>query len=284
MKHTYETILKNATSVLPQGIHAVDIGIKNGKIETIGSIGNEQANNVIDCTGLHVLPGDIDTQVHFREPGGEHKETLKTGMMAAVMGGVTSIFEMPNTNPLTTTPEALKDKLDRAGKAALTDYAFYFGGTQENAKNLPKWENLPGVCGIKIFMGSSSGKDLKHIKVVSSETPEPVMEALCDDLNTPKALAELNKLATLENTTKRKEALIAAGRILGLLQKDPDEWLGYADENSENDKIIALIEDRSEAKKNKNFTLADDIRDQLLKMNIEIEDKPTGSTWRRIKR
>ena len=144
-------------ALLPQGLMTTDIAIKNGKVEAIGSFTKENADEVIDCTGLHVLPGVIDTQVHFREPGAEHKETLETGMMAAALGGVTSIFEMPNTNPLTTTPEALQDKLDRASKVAWTDYAFYFGGTQENAKNLSEWENLPGVCGIKIFMGSSTG-------------------------------------------------------------------------------------------------------------------------------
>ena len=129
-------------ALLPQGLMTTDIAIKNGKVEAIGSFTKENADKVIDCTGLHVLPGVIDTQVHFREPGAEHKETLETGMMAAALGGVTSIFEMPNTNPLTTTPDALQDKLDRASKVAWTDYAFYFGGTQENAKNLSEWENL----------------------------------------------------------------------------------------------------------------------------------------------
>lgn len=152
---TYDLILKNGTAVLPQGTMQTDIAVNNGHIEAIGSF--DEAGEIIDCTGLHIAPGVIDTQVHFREPGGEHKETLETGMMAAAMGGVTSIFEMPNTHPLTTTPEALQDKLDRAAKAAWTDYAFYFGGTQENAGNLKEWENLPGVCGVKIFMGSSTG-------------------------------------------------------------------------------------------------------------------------------
>lgn len=152
-----DRILKNATAVLPQGVMRADIRSTDGKIEAIGKLNNHDAAEVIDCSGLHVLPGAIDTQVHFREPGGEHKETLETGMMSAVMGGITSIFEMPNTDPLTTSPEALQDKLDRAAKAAWCNYAFYLGGTEENAKHLPEWENLPGVCGVKIFMGSSSG-------------------------------------------------------------------------------------------------------------------------------
>ena len=152
---TYDLILKNGTTVLPQGTIQTDIAVQNGHIQAVGSF--DDADEIIDCSGLHILPGLIDTQVHFREPGGEHKETLETGMMAAAMGGITAIFEMPNTNPLTTTPEALQDKLDRAAQAPWTDYAFYFGGTQDNAENLKDWENLPGVCGVKIFMGSSTG-------------------------------------------------------------------------------------------------------------------------------
>ena len=154
---TYDLILKNGIAILPQGKTQTDIAITNGRIEAIGTFDETEATETIDCTNLHILPGLMDTQVHFREPGGEHKETLETGMMAAAMGGITAIFEMPNTNPLTTTPEALQDKLDRAAKAPWTDYAFYFGGTQDNAENLKEWENLPGVCGIKIFMGSSTG-------------------------------------------------------------------------------------------------------------------------------
>jgi len=153
----YDLVLKNGDVVLPHGLVKADIGINGGVIETIGAIDRAAADQVIDCTNLHVMPGVIDTQVHFREPGMEHKEDLEHGMMSAAMGGVTAIFEMPNTNPLTTTPEALQNKLDIAARHGWTDYAFYFGGTAQNAKNLTKWENLPGVCGIKIFMGSSTG-------------------------------------------------------------------------------------------------------------------------------
>ena len=152
-----DLLLKNGIVVLPEGIHEADILVKDGKIADIGSFSSSQAAQTIDCKGLHILPGVIDTQVHFREPGATHKESLETGMMAAAAGGVTAIFEMPNTNPLTTTPEALQQKLDIAAQNPWVDYAFYFGGTAENAKDLSKWENLVGVCGIKIFMGSSTG-------------------------------------------------------------------------------------------------------------------------------
>lgn len=155
--NSFDLLLKNGTAVLPEGTHEADIAIENGKIAGIGRFDEKQAAEIIDCENLHVLPGIIDSQVHFREPGGEHKEDLEHGMKAAAAGGVTSVFEMPNTNPLTTTPEAMADKLERAAKNPWVNYAFYLGGTAENAQNLTEWENLPGVCGIKIFMGASTG-------------------------------------------------------------------------------------------------------------------------------
>ena len=112
---------------------------------------------MIDAKGLHVLPGVIDTQVHFREPGLEHKEDLETGSRAAVMGGVTAVFEMPNTKPLTTTAEALADKVARARGRMFCDFAFYVGGTRENIADIPALERLEGAAGIKVFMGSSTG-------------------------------------------------------------------------------------------------------------------------------
>ncbi|MGZ9108389.1 MAG: dihydroorotase [Micavibrio sp.] len=153
----FDLILSGGTAVLPGLTAIADIGVRGGKIEAVGDLSHEMAAQQIDCGGLHILPGLIDTQVHFREPGATHKEDLEHGMRAAAMGGITAIFEMPNTTPLTTTPETLNQKLALAAKGAWTDYAFYFGGTFENAKNLAEWENLPGVCGVKIFMGSSTG-------------------------------------------------------------------------------------------------------------------------------
>ena len=157
MTDTFDLILKNGVAVLPGRTAQADIGIRSGKIESIGNLDGSSAARVIDCSNLHILPGLIDTQVHFREPGATHKEDLEHGMKAAALGGITGVFEMPNTRPLTTTPEALKEKLDIAARVGWTDHAFYFGGTAGNAKNLPDWERLPGVCGIKIFMGASTG-------------------------------------------------------------------------------------------------------------------------------
>lgn len=157
MTQTFDLLLKNGMAVLPEGTHITDIGISGGKIEAIGDLSGCAAEEEIDCKGLHVLPGLMDTQVHFREPGATQKEDLEHGMKAAALGGITAIFEMPNTNPLTVTPEALQQKLDIAAQNPWTDYAFYFGGTGDNAEQLNEWENLPGVCGVKIFMGSSTG-------------------------------------------------------------------------------------------------------------------------------
>lgn len=154
---TYDLILSGGIVALPGLTTQADIGVLGGKIEGIGDLSREKAAERLDCSGLHILPGLIDTQVHFREPGATHKENLEHGMKAAALGGITSIFEMPNTTPLTTTPEALTEKLTIAAKGGWTDYAFYFGGTRENAPHLKEWENLPGVCGVKIFMGSSTG-------------------------------------------------------------------------------------------------------------------------------
>lgn len=160
-KVQYDLILKGGTVVLPEGISQVDIGIKDEAIHKIGDlsdcIADCNADNVIDCKNLHVLPGVIDSQVHFREPGLENKENLESGMKAAAAGGVTAVFEMPNTNPLTITPETIEDKIKRASRAAWTDYAFYLGGTGKTGPNLSSWENGKGICGIKIFMGASTG-------------------------------------------------------------------------------------------------------------------------------
>ena len=112
---------------------------------------------MIDAAGLHVLPGVIDTQVHFREPGLEHKEDLETGSRAAVAGGVTAVFEMPNTKPLTTSAETLADKVRRARNRMFCDFAFYVGGTRENVDDIPALERLEGSAGIKVFMGASTG-------------------------------------------------------------------------------------------------------------------------------
>ena len=152
----YTLCLKNGQVMINDSLCSTNVYILDGRISAI-SDKNFDSEKTIDCSNLTILPGVIDSQVHFREPGLEGKETLESGMLAAASGGVTSIFEMPNTNPLTITPETIEDKLNRASKGAWTDYAFYLGGTMRTSSSLSVWENLKGVCGIKIFMGASTG-------------------------------------------------------------------------------------------------------------------------------
>jgi dihydroorotase len=153
----FDLILRGGVLVNHDGTGPRDIGVIGETIAAIGDLSQASAGTVVDCAGLHILPGVIDTQVHFREPGPTQKEDLESGSRAAVLGGVTGVFEMPNTNPLTTTPEALADKVLRATARMHCDFAFWVGGTHENAKNIPELERLPGAAGIKVFMGSSTG-------------------------------------------------------------------------------------------------------------------------------
>lgn len=157
MAATFDLLLKGGTLVNHDGIGVRDVAIRGGRIAAIGQIDQSLAGEVIDAKGLHILPGVIDTQVHFREPGLEHKEDLETGSRGAVLGGVTAVFEMPNTKPLTTTAERLADKVSRARNRMFCDFAFYVGGTRENIDQIPQLERLEGSAGIKVFMGSSTG-------------------------------------------------------------------------------------------------------------------------------
>ena len=157
MPRSFDMILQGGTVADHTGVSVRDIGITDGKIAEIGDLSRASAGETIDVTGLHILPGVIDTQVHFREPGATHKEDLETGAHAAVLGGVTAVFEMPNTSPLTIDATALADKVARAKGRMHCDFAFWVGGTQENARDIPELEPLPGAAGIKVFMGSSTG-------------------------------------------------------------------------------------------------------------------------------
>ncbi len=157
MTQTYDLIVRGGEVVNHAGRGMADVGARGGKIVEIGDLSQASAGQVIDATGLTVIPGIIDTQVHFREPGLEWKEDLESGSRAAVLGGVTAVFEMPNTEPTTTDPDALADKLARARGRMHCDHAFYVGGTHDNARFLGELERLPGCCGIKVFMGASTG-------------------------------------------------------------------------------------------------------------------------------
>ena len=154
---SYDTVFRRGIVVNHDGVHEIDIGIQKGRITGLGDLSRAASETTVDCKGLHILPGVIDTQVHFREPGLTHKEDLETGSRGAVLGGVTGVFEMPNTNPLTTTRATFEAKIAAATNRMHCDFAFYMGGTHENISELPVLEKLPGCAGVKVFMGSSTG-------------------------------------------------------------------------------------------------------------------------------
>jgi dihydroorotase len=156
-KNVFDLLVRGGEIFGPHGLQRADVGIVGERILAIGPSLSGEAKSVFDATGQTVLPGVIDPQVHFREPGLEHKEDLESGTRAAVLGGVTAVFEMPNTTPPTTSKSALEDKLNRARGRVHCDIAFFVGATKENADQLGELELLPGCCGVKIFMGSSTG-------------------------------------------------------------------------------------------------------------------------------
>ncbi len=172
MPERFDLIVKGGTVATPGGLVAADIGARAGRIAALGALDGAAAEEVIDARGLHVLPGVIDTQVHFREPGNEHKEDLASGTRAAALGGVAAVCEMPNTEPSTTTKALLEDKLARAAGRAAVDHAFFVGAAHENVGELAGLEQLPGCAGVKLFMGSSTGSLL-----VSDD--EGVLAVLC---------------------------------------------------------------------------------------------------------
>ena len=148
------TLIQNGLIVSSKSISKNDILIKDGKIDSIGNLPESDSYHVIDATDKYIFPGIIDPQVHFRDPGLTHKEDLRTGSMAAAAGGVTTFFEMPNTNPATTTIKKLNDKYDTASKKSIVNYSFFLGATADNINEI---KNLKDNCGLKIFMGSSTG-------------------------------------------------------------------------------------------------------------------------------
>ncbi len=153
----FDLVVKSGVCVTPNGIAEADIGVRDGRVAALGDLSGAKSVETVDARGLHVLPGVIDTQVHFREPGQEYKEDIETGTKGAVLGGVTAVFDMPNTNPSTLHASDLADKQARAEGRAWCDIAFYIGAAAETADRLARYERLPGCCGVKIFMGSSTG-------------------------------------------------------------------------------------------------------------------------------
>lgn len=153
----FDLLIRGGTVVGPEGEQLIDVGLKDGLVSAMGDLASATANELLDATGCHVLPGAIDTQVHFREPGNTHKEDIESGGKGAVLGGITAFCEMPNTNPTTVTAAALADKVERASNRSPADFAFFLGADASNLDDLGGIENETGCVGVKIFMGSSTG-------------------------------------------------------------------------------------------------------------------------------
>jgi len=225
MTETYDLIVRGGEVVNHAGRGPADVGVRGGKIAAVGDLGQASAGAVFDAKGLTVMPGVIDTQVHFREPGLEWKEDLETGSQGAVLGGVVAVFEMPNTEPTTTDPGALADKLARAKGRMHCDHAFYVGGTHENAAFLGDLERLPGCCGVKVFMGASTGtllvQDDEGVEQVLRHTNRRATFHSEDEYR----LAERRPLARTGDWTSHPEvrdaqsALQSTHRLVRLAQK-----------------------------------------------------------------
>jgi dihydroorotase len=224
MSETFDLILKNGTVHTPGGSERVDVGVRGGRIVAIGSALGD-AGEVIDCTGLDVLPGCIDSQVHFREPGLEHKEDLESGSRAAVLGGITAVFEMPNTNPNTDTADRVQDKLKRAHHRMWCDHAFYVGATADNAEQLKELERIPGTSGVKIFMGASTGSllvddDNALSRVLASGTRRVAIHAEDEArMNARKDLRVEGDPSSHPVWRDDESAMIATKRIIDLARK-----------------------------------------------------------------
>jgi dihydroorotase len=212
--------IKNAQVVLPKGTERVSVVIENERIADIGSAAQLPVDETIDASGLHLLPGVVDDQVHFREPGLTHKEDLATGSRACAKGGITTYLEMPNTNPTTTTAERLHEKLALAAGKSLVNYGFYIGATADNVAELRRACRTPGI---KIFIGSSTGDLLVDEQValerIFAETTLPIT-AHCEDETMVRAnsvrLAGTTNVADHSRIRDHEAALTATRRAIDL--------------------------------------------------------------------
>ncbi|MEO8558039.1 MAG: dihydroorotase [Rhodospirillales bacterium] len=227
MAETFDLIVRGGIVATPSATATADLGVRAGRIAAIGDLGAAKAAETFDAKDLHVLPGVIDTQVHFREPGLEYKEDLESGTRGAVLGGVTGVFEMPNTSPSTLTVADFELKMGRAKGRAWSNYAFYMGGAAENAEQLRSLERQQGCSGVKVFMGASTGTLL----VPDDATLERVlinghrrMAVHCED---EPRLKERKKLAEVPGATAHlhpvwrdaESALLATKRLIHLARK-----------------------------------------------------------------
>jgi dihydroorotase len=213
-------LIKNAQVVLASGIERVSVVVDRGIIADIDPAAQLAVDEIVDASGLHLLPGLIDDQVHFREPGLTHKEDLATGSRACAKGGITTFLEMPNTKPATTTQARLNEKLTVAAGKSLVNYGFYIGATADNIAELQQTERTPGI---KIFIGSSTGDLLVDeqdaLERIFGGTTLPIT-AHCEDETTVRAnaarLAGTTNVADHSRIRDHEAAIIATRRAIEL--------------------------------------------------------------------
>jgi dihydroorotase len=218
-----KTLIRDATVVLPQETLRTSVLIENGQIAAIDAALHTSADEVVSAAGLHLIPGVIDDQVHFREPGLTHKEDLHTASRACAKGGVTSFLEMPNTKPTTTSVEALHAKLALAAQKCLVNYGFYVGATSTNVDELKQAQRTPGI---KIFIGSSTGDLLvdeqQALETIFAETTLPIC-AHCEDETTVRAnaarYAGSTDVADHSRVRDHAAAMIATRRSIDLAKR-----------------------------------------------------------------
>ncbi|MDE2973475.1 MAG: dihydroorotase [Gemmatimonadota bacterium] len=219
----YRTLIRNAAVVLPGETARTSVLLDGGRIAAVDAAAHTRADEVVDAAGLHLMPGVIDDQVHFRDPGLTHKEDLRTGSRACAAGGVTSFLEMPNTVPQTVTAEALAAKLALAARRSVVNYGFYIGATADNLDELNRAARTPGI---KIFMGSSTGNmlvdDQESLEAVFAGTTLPIA-AHCEDEGTVRAnRAALDPPLTVHDHTRIRDhraAAVATRRAIGLARR-----------------------------------------------------------------
>ncbi len=217
--------LHHGQVITPWGRLELSVYIQGAYIRDLAPPGAYPARHELDCRHLLVMPGVIDSQVHFREPGFPHKETLATGTRAALKGGVTTIFDMPNTKPPTLDEAALDEKKARAARTAACHYAFFVGASHENASRLATLERYPGVCGVKLFMGSSTGDLLVHEsphleRVVQSGTRRMAIHAELESrLRARRDKARRNDVASHTDCRDVKTAFLATQHIIQLAER-----------------------------------------------------------------
>ena len=219
-----DLIIKNGSCYIDGNLKKLDLGITKDKISQIGDLSKEKANNFFDAENLIVLPGCMDTQVHFREPGSTDAEDLNSGSKAAVVGGITGVFEMPNTKPPTSNKKEFQNKLNLAKNRMYCNYAFYFGATPDNHKDLSELKNLEGCCGVKLFTGSSTGTLLvdkeKDIEKVFEKTSKIVSVHSEDEeiLNLRKKLIKKGNVLT-HPVWRNEECAISSTRKIVKIAK-----------------------------------------------------------------